>query len=31
MAKIKSLRNQYWNAIKHFYSRDNKTARDDEA
>lgn len=31
MAKIKSLRNQYWNAIKHFYSRDSKTARDDEA
>ncbi len=30
MAKIKGLRNQYWNAIKHFYSRDNETARDDE-
>jgi hypothetical protein len=30
-AKIKRLRNQYWNAIKHFYGRDNKTARDDEA
>jgi hypothetical protein len=30
MAKIKGLRNQYWNAIKHFYDRDNKTARDDE-
>lgn len=30
IAKIKSLRNQYWNGIKHFYSRDNKTARDDE-
>ncbi len=29
--KIRGLRNQYWNAIKHFYSRDNKTARDDEA
>jgi hypothetical protein len=28
--KIYSLRNQYWNAIKHFYARDNKTARDDE-
>ena len=31
VAKIKRLRNQYWNAIKHFYNRDNKTARDDEA
>lgn len=30
-AEIRRLRNQYWNAIKHFYSRDNKTARDDEA
>lgn len=29
--KIKGLRNQYWNAIKHFYRQDNKTARDDEA
>jgi hypothetical protein len=28
--KIYSLRNQYWNAIKHFYDRGNKTARDDE-
>jgi hypothetical protein len=31
MRKIKALRNQYWNAIKHFYARDGKTARDDEA
>lgn len=30
IAKIKRLRNQYWNAIKHFYSHDQKTARDDE-
>jgi len=29
-AKIVRLRNQYWNALKHFYARDNKTARDDE-
>jgi hypothetical protein len=29
--KIKRLRNQYWNAIKHFYARDGQTARDDEA
>ena len=28
--KIRYLRNQYWNSIKHFYSRDNSTARDDE-
>ncbi|MGO8390549.1 hypothetical protein ACC760_07305 [Rhizobium ruizarguesonis] len=28
--KIKRLRNQYWNAIKHFYQQDGKTARDDE-
>ena len=31
IAKIRKLRNQHWNVIKHFYSRDNKTARDDEA
>jgi hypothetical protein len=31
MAKIKRLRNQYWNAIKHFYQRDKRTARDDAA
>ena len=29
--KVKRIRNQYWNAIKHFYNRDGKTARDDEA
>ncbi len=29
--KIKSLRNQYWNAIKHFYKQDKKSAREDEA
>jgi hypothetical protein len=29
-AKVKRLRNQYWNAIKHFYKADNKTAREDE-
>ena len=29
-AKVKRLRNQYWNAIKHFYKPDNKTAREDE-
>jgi hypothetical protein len=29
-AKVKGLRNQYWNAIKHFYKPDNKTAREDE-
>lgn len=28
--KVKRLRNQYWNAIKHFYKADNKTAREDE-
>lgn len=28
---IKALRNQYWNAIKHFYRHDGKTVRDDEA
>ena len=31
LRKIKRLRNQYWNAIKHFYQQDGKTARDDEA
>jgi hypothetical protein len=30
MADIKRLRNQYWNAMKHFYGRDNKTVRHDE-
>jgi hypothetical protein len=30
-AKVKRLRNQYWNAIKHFYKADNSTAREDEA
>lgn len=30
IAKIKRLRNQYWNAIKHFYANDRQTARDDE-
>jgi len=29
--KLKRLRNQHWNAIKHFYQHDGKTARDDEA
>ncbi|WFU03050.1 hypothetical protein QA648_04540 [Rhizobium sp. CB3171] len=29
--KLKHLRNQFWNAIKHFYQRDGKTTRDDEA
>ncbi len=29
-AKVKRLRNQYWNAIKHFYKADNRTAREDE-
>ena len=31
MRKIRRLRNQYWNAIKHFYEGDKKTVRDDEA
>ena len=30
-AQVNRLRNQYWNAIKHFYARDNRAARDDEA
>lgn len=30
MGKINRLRNQYWNAFKHFYNHDKKTARDDE-
>ena len=25
-----SLRNRYWNAFKHFYDKDNRTARNDE-
>lgn len=29
MAKIVRLRNQHWNAMKHFYKRDNETIRDD--
>lgn len=29
-AKVKRLRNQCWNAIKHFYKPDNRTARQDE-
>ena len=29
--KIKRLRNQYWNAIKHFYQLGGKAARNDEA
>lgn len=31
LRKIRALRNQYWNGIKHFYKLDGKTARDDEA
>lgn len=27
--KVVRLRNQYWNAIKHFYKNDKKTIRDD--
>ena len=30
MRKIKGLRNQYWNALKHFYKHTGETARDDE-
>lgn len=30
MRKIRGLRNQYWNAIKHFYNHTGKAARDDE-
>lgn len=30
MRKIRGLRNQYWNAIKHFYNHTGKTAREDE-
>jgi hypothetical protein len=30
MTDIRRLRNQYWNAMKHFYGRDNKSVRDDE-
>ncbi|NKM36650.1 hypothetical protein [Rhizobium laguerreae] len=29
--KLKRLRNQHWNALKHFYEQDGKTVRDDEA
>ncbi|MBY5890380.1 hypothetical protein HFN49_29815 [Rhizobium leguminosarum] len=29
--KLKRLRNQHWNAFKHFYEQDGKTVRDDEA
>lgn len=29
--KLVRLRNQYWNALKHFYAHDKKTVRDDEA
>lgn len=29
--RIKRLRNQYWNALKHFYQTDGKSVRDDEA
>ncbi|TYC63959.1 hypothetical protein FMN50_02010 [Rhodobacterales bacterium] len=29
--KIVRLRNQYWNAIKHFYAQDKKTVREDAA
>jgi hypothetical protein len=28
--KLRRLRNENWNAFKHFYSRDNKTPRNDE-
>lgn len=31
MRQIRRRRNQYWNAFKHFYEQDQKTARDDEA
>lgn len=29
MSKIRKLRNQHWNAIKHFYMHDQRTARND--
>lgn len=29
--KLKRLRNQHWNALKHFYEQDGKTVRDDQA
>lgn len=29
MGKIRALRNQHWNAIKHFYAHDRKRERDD--
>ncbi|TAX22776.1 hypothetical protein ELI02_28025 (plasmid) [Rhizobium leguminosarum] len=31
VGKLKRLRNQHWNALKHFYAQDGKTVRDDEA
>lgn len=31
MKKIKALRNQHWNALKHFYKPDGKNPREDEA
>ena len=30
LAEIYRIRNRHWNAIKHFYNRDNKTPRNDE-
>lgn len=27
--KVKRIRNQYWNAMKHFYEKNNKTVRND--
>lgn len=30
-ADVKRRRNLFWNAIKHFYGQNGKTARDDEA
>ncbi len=29
--KVKDLRNQFWNAFKHFHAPDRKTVRDDDA
>lgn len=31
VSEIRKLRNKHWNAIKHFYRHDQKTARDDES
>lgn len=31
MKRIHTLRNQHWNAIKHFYNHDRRTERDDTA